>query len=240
MKPGFLLASLLAVSPLAAQLSPTPPDAIVPVVVSVRGPSNATFRTELQLGNAGETVKRGWLVLRPQLIATRYEIAPHATLSFADVAGELGGTGLGSLDILVESGGIPVIVARAFDDQPGGTTGVSVPAVRFGEILGRGDFGALIVPRDLARYRFNIGIRALDSGATLELTLRTPSGQQRHARDLVFAEHAFVQQIGDAFTGTTLQPNELLEIRIAAGSAILYATTVDNATNDSSIQVLRR
>lgn len=235
-----LAACLLLTMPVFAQLSPKPPDAILPVVGSTRGQGNANFKTELQLGNAGETTKAGWLVLRPQVISLRYELPAHTTLSFADIVAELGVSGLGSLDVLADSGGVPSIVARAYDDQPTGSTGVTVPAIPIADILSRGDLGALLVPRDLARYRFNIGVRALDSGTSLELTIRTPSGAQRAIRDVSFAAHEFAQQSGDAFAGTTLQANEMIEIRIAAGAAIIYATTVDNATNDSSIQVLRR
>jgi hypothetical protein len=50
----------------------------------------------------------------------------------------------------------------------------------------------------------------------------------------------FGQQAANAFAGTTLNANESIEIRIVAGSAIVYATTVDNRTNDSSIQVVRK
>jgi hypothetical protein len=234
-----LLPLLFSVS-LFAQLAPKPADAVIPVVGSTRGQANANFKTELQLANPGNTTKAGWLVLRPQVLPLRYEIPAHSTLSFADVVADLGGSGLGSLDILADSGGVPTIVARAFDDQATGTTGVTVPAVPAGEVTARGDVVALIVPRDLVRYRFNVGVRSLDSGARLELTIYTPTGAQRHTREVAFAENQFLQQTGDAFAGTTLNANELIEIKIAAGSAIVYATTVDNMTNDSSIQVLTR
>lgn len=234
------LLPLLFSASLFGQLAPKPADAVIPVVGSTRGQSNANFKTELQLANPGSTTKAGWLVLRPQILPLRYEIPAHSTLSFADVVADLGGSGLGSLDILADSGGVPTIVARAFDDQPGGTTGVTVPAVPAGEVTARGDVVALIVPRDLARSRFNVGVRSLDSGARLELTIYSPGGTQRHTREVTFSENQFQQQTGDAFAGTTLSANELIEIKIAAGSAIVYATTVDNMTNDSSIQVLTR
>lgn len=239
LRAGLLLS--LACAPLVfAQLSPKAADAIVPVVGSTRGAGTSNFKTELQLANPGETTKAGWLVLRPQVISLRYEIPAHSTLSFADVVAELGATGLGSLDLLADSGGLPTIVARAYDDQPSGTTGVTVPAVRVGEVMSRGDIGALVVPRDLVRYRFNVGVRALDEGTSLELTIRTPTGAQRAIRDVSFTSNQFVQQSGDAFAGTTLQANESIEIRVASGAVIVYATTVDNATNDSSLQMMRK
>jgi len=236
-----LAALALVLAPLAAaQISQRPPDAVVPVVGSTPGQSGASFKTELQMTNATAGPMEGWLVLQPSLIARRYELPPRATLSFADVVTELGSTGLASLDILVDRGSMPTIVARAYDDQPGGTTGVTVPAIRAAEILGRNDVSALIVPRDLTRYRFNIGVRTLDTGATIQIAVRDIAGNERHYAEYVLAENHFAQQPADTFAGTPLHPNDSIEVKITAGRAVVYGTTVDNQTNDSSIQVLRK
>ena len=235
-----LLAAALALAPLAyGQFSPKPPDAVVPVVGSTQGQSGANFKTELQLTNPSELRMEGWLVLHPSLIARRYDLAPRVTLSFADIVADLGGTGLASLDILADDA-VPVIVARAYDDQPAGTTGVTVPAVRTAETMTRNDLSALIVPRDLTRYRFNIGVRALADGTSIAMTVRDAAGNERHYADRTFSSNHFSQQPGDLFTGTTLRPDDSILVKITSGSAIVYATTVDNRTNDSSIQVLRK
>ena len=235
------LIALLVLAPLAlAQTSPKPADAIVPVVGSTRGQSNANFKTELQLTNTADITSSGWLIYRPFGLVQRYELAPFATHSFADVVAAMGGSGLGSLDVLVDGGSLPTIVARAYDDQPNGTTGVTVPAIPIESVLTRNDVAALIAPRDLTRYRLNIGVRAIESGATLDLTIRNAAGATRHTRSLTFAAHEFLQQPGNSFAGIALQSDDSIEIRIAAGSAIIYATTVDNITNDGAIQVLRR
>lgn len=225
----------------SAHVSPKPADAVVPVVGSTRGASNANFKTELQLTNPGNRTMSGWLYLRPQRIFRHYELAPHVTVSFEDVVAEMGGSGLGSLDILVDEGGVPTIVARAYDDQIAGTTGVTVPAIAPAALLVPGDVRALIVPRDLGvRYRFNIGVRALDAGATLELTVYSASGTPRHTRVVDYLPHHFEQTAGSTFAGIALESNDSIAVRLASGGAIVYATTVDNSTNDSSIQVLRK
>lgn len=232
---------LLLVAPsLRAQLSPRPPDATVPVVGSTAGGHGAQFKTELQLANHTGLRMEGWLILQPGGTARRYDLGPGTTLSFADVVGEMGVSGLASLDLLADRGAVPTVVARAYDDQPDGTTGVTVPAVRSTEVLSRNDVAALIVPRDLTVYRFNIGMRAFENGASIDLTLRDAAGNIRlYAAAHLPANH-FTQQAGDALMGITLNPNDSIEVRITAGSAIVYATTVDNRTNDSSIQVLRK
>jgi hypothetical protein len=225
----------------AAQFSPKPADAVIPVVGSVHGQAGSNFKTELQMANPSGDEISGFLYLRPAGLARRYEIPAHGTLSFDDVVAEMGSTGLGSLDILADGGIVPTIVARAYDDQPGGTTGVTVPAVPIGDILIRNEVGALIVPRDLGgRYRFNIGIRTMDAGATVVLIVRGAAGTQRHSRTLELEAHQFFQQPGETFAGTTLQSGDSIEVRLNAGSAIVYGTTVDNTTNDSSMQVVTR
>ena len=234
------LIALLLTTSAFAQVSPRPADVIVPVVGSTQGQSNAVFRTELQMTNASDSAMSGWLVFRPAGLVGRYDLPPRATLSFADVVSHLGGSGLGSLDVLVDRGGVPTIVARAYDDQPDGTTGVTVPALNAASLLTRGDAATLIAPRSFDRYRFNVGVRAIDSGATLEIIVRDASGKERARKTAAFESNAFLQQGGNAFAGIALQPDDSIEVRFTAGSAIVYATTVDNQTNDSSIQVLRR
>ncbi|HEX6083054.1 MAG TPA: hypothetical protein VF266_00920 [Thermoanaerobaculia bacterium] len=235
-----LVLLLLAAAATHAQISPRPADAVVPVVGSTRGQSNANFKTELQLANPTELVMEGWLYLRPHELVLRYALDPHTTRTYADVVAEMGGSGLGSLDVLVERGPVPVVVARAFDDQPAGTTGATVPAIPAASILTRTDAAALIAPRDPSRYRFNIGIRALQSGVTLHVTVRSSNGTQRHFRTLTYPANHFEQQPANAFAGIALEPSDAIEIEMAAGSAIVYGSTVDNATNDSSLQVLRK
>jgi len=234
-------ALLLLANTALAQVSPKPADAIVPVVGSARGQSNAIFRTELQLANPGDEPASGWLYLRPQQLILRYSLEAHETRAFEDVVAELGGSGLGSLDILVDEGDVPAIVARAYDDQPHGTTGATIPALALDSILTRGAVGALIAPRDLGgRYRFNIGVRALAEGATLELVVFDEEGVQRHVRVLELTAHQFDQQPANSFIGIALQSNDSIRVRFVEGSAIVWASTVDNSTNDSSLQLLRR
>ena len=235
-----LVFSFLLAPALLGQPTPRPADAIVPVVGSTAGQSNANFKTELQLSNPSEVALAGWLFLRPQGAVQRYELPPHTTVSFTDVVAEMGATGLGSLDILVERGRIPTLVARAYDDQPAGTTGATIPLVRAESILARNDFASLIAPRDLTRYRFNAGVRAMENGATLEIVVRSANGTERHRRVVDYAAHHFEQQNGNAFTGTALDANDAIEVIVRAGSAVVYGSTVDNVTNDSSVQVLTR
>lgn len=235
-----------AAVPAFGQVSQRPVDAVIPVVGSTAGAFGARFRTEMQLHNAAETRATGWLIFRaqgpevPSSPILPYDLAAHTTISFDDVVERFGYSGLGSVDVLVDKGELPMIVTRAYDEQNGSTTGVSVPLVRIDQVLTRLDRTALIVPRDRGRYRFNIGLRSMNNVTVLELITRSAAGAQRHRRTLTLQPNELLQQSGDAVAGVTLLANDSVEIRISSGSAIVYGTTVDNATNDSSLQLLDR
>jgi len=237
-RPVLLL--LLFAAPVFGQITPRAADAVVAVVGSTHGLSNAFFKTELQLTNPTGAAQGGFLLLRPYGLVRRYDLPAHATISFADVVAEMGGSGLGSLDILADRGIVPAVVARAYDDQLTGTTGVGVPAVAIADVLVRGESGTLIVPRDLTRSRFNIGVRALASGAVIDLTIRAAAGTTRHQRTLTYDANQFEQLPGNTFAGTALQADDSIEVTITSGSAIVYATAVDNQTNDSTLQLLAK
>ncbi|MFP5247513.1 MAG: hypothetical protein ACLGH0_12540, partial [Thermoanaerobaculia bacterium] len=81
---------------------------------------------------------------------------------------------------------------------------------------------------------------AVGGGATLEITIRNAAGTQRHTRTLTAEANQFDQQPGHAFAGTTLLADDSIEVKLTGGNAIVYATTVDNQTNDSSLQLLKR
>lgn len=234
----------LAVSPLAAQPAGAP-SGILPVAGSTGGAFGSHFKTQLQMSNRTPDEASGWLVYRPAakadaLTNLRYELAPHATFAWEDVVAELGRTGLGSIDVVVDQGDLPMIVARAYDDQESGTTGATIDLRSPDEALQRGDRATLIVPANRDAFRFNIGVRALEAGAVIHLLVRSQSGIERHFAERVYEPQWFEQRGADDWSGTVLLPNESITIDVISGSAIVYGTTIDNRTNDSSIQTLER
>ncbi|HEY5611246.1 MAG TPA: hypothetical protein VIL97_08560, partial [Thermoanaerobaculia bacterium] len=109
--------------------------AVVPVVGSTQGGFGANFKTSLQIHNRTTHEMGGMLVVRPAgkgsgegIRSIPYELLPHETKHYDDVVAELELSGLASLDVMVLQGGVPTIVARAYDEkgEAGGTTGVSV------------------------------------------------------------------------------------------------------------------
>jgi hypothetical protein len=247
MKSTTLLLAMFAVAPLAAQESaPVRDRVILPVVGSTAGAFGSQFRTELQMNNRSLQPMRGTIVYRAQGSSpsatdprAAYELAPFQTISSADVVAQLGATGLGSLDVLIEEGGVPTLIARAFDDRgEAGTVGATITPVRQRNALAQNDSASLVTPADLGRFRFNVGVRTLADGATLRITLRGDNGIVRTTIDTrSYAAEYFIQLPVDQFIGEPVLSNESIQIEVLAGSAIVYGTTTDNTTNDPSLQL---
>jgi len=245
-----LLATLILVvgtTPLLAQQGEL--RAIVPVVGSTAGAHGSNFKTSLQLYNRSVREMRGSLVIRPagatsdaENRSLPYVLAPHQTVGFEDIVASAGITGLGSLDFLVEQGGVPTIVARAYNDGgETGTTGVSVPPLALKDAVNAGQMGVLIVPADLMRFRFNIGVRTLGDGARIMVRLYDANGTIRATPgQMTFAPHSFTQQpASQLLGGQELAANQSIGFEVLEGAAIFYGTSTDNLTNDPSLQIAR-
>jgi uncharacterized delta-60 repeat protein len=221
---------------------------VLPVMGSLPGAFGSFFRTELQLFNDSETAFTGELTFHPQGAANKtgdktlaLSIAPRATLFFADVVEALGTSGLGSGEIEVKTGRMPRIISRVYNDGgEKGTTGMVMDSVSGEDALQQGETGVLIAPSSSSRFRFNIGIRTLNEGATIELTLRDSTGRIKHVSSKNFPATHFVQLPAADFVGVPWEVDDTVSFRLSAGSAIVYGATTDNTTQDPSYQQARR
>jgi len=228
----------------AAAFPQTAPDAVVLVAGSVSGEFGTSFRTRLQLSNRGDSPASGWLVFHPDGRPgsdsdprVRFELAARATVAFADLSTAFGQDGIGSVDILVEKGSVPAVTARIFDSGNPRRSGVIIPAVDPATALSGGDQATLIVPADLERSRFNIGIRTLEEETVIDILVRDRSGALRSLLgQVIYPPHYFEQRRGDIFTQTRLAAGETVTIRVRRGRLFLYGTSVDNISNDTTIQ----
>jgi hypothetical protein len=221
---------------------------ILPVVGSTPGAGGTFFRTSVQLHNPASSAITGRIVFHPSGVAGSdsdpslvYSLAPGRTQSIADLLPAIGRSGLGSADIEVTSGSVPAATVRVFNDAgAAGTTGFTEEAMRSEEALRPGQSGVLLLPADLTSFRFNLGVRTLEAGASATLTLRDASGAVVSAvpRGLPATYHE--QQSAAALLGVmTLPPSGSISIAVTSGAAIFYGATVDNTTGDPSLQIAR-
>jgi hypothetical protein len=234
-------------------MPPVSPDpaAIVPVVGSTPGALGGSFfRTSVQLHNPGAAAVRGNLVYHPQGASASaadpslfYSLEPGETRSIPDLLPAMALTGLGSLDVVPQGGtAVPIVHARVFNDGGTlGTTGFTEDLVVPADALGPGQRGVLVGPIDTAQYRFNVGVRTLAAGATLSIAVRNAVGTVTRTLNRTYAPSYFEQRDSGAFLeGAPLAANDTITVQVVSGGAIVYGATVDNQTNDPSLQLARR
>jgi hypothetical protein len=151
----------------------------------------------------------------------------------------MGRSGLGSADIEVTSGSAPVATVRVFNDAgAAGTTGFTEALMRADQALRTGSSGVLLLPADPTRFRFNVGLRTLEGGATATLTLRDAAGAIVTTVSRSFIATYHEQQTAGAFLGVSSLPaGGSITVAITSGAAIFYGATVDNTTGDPSLQI---
>ena len=219
---------------------------ILPVVGSTPGVNGTFFRTSVQLHNPGSVSMAGRIVFHPSGVAEgdngpglSYSLAPGQTQSIADLLPAMGRSGLGSADIEIISGEVPVATARVFNDAgAAGTTGFTEQAMRPEEALQPGQTGVLLIPPDFTVTRFNVGVRTLEDGASVTFTLRDAAGSVVGSRIRVLPSNYHEQQDAAGFLAIReLPPGGSISITVTSGAAIVYGATVDNRTGDPSLQI---
>jgi hypothetical protein len=223
---------------------------VLPVVGSTAGFGGSQFKTSVQLYNPKDGTIAGKVTFHTQGVSggvadpsLAYSIAPGATVSYADLLPAMGITsGLGSAD-LTPSGlsTFPISTVRIFNDNgAAGTEGLAEEQMAPADAL-RGGTAVLITPADPQKFRFNIGVRTLEAGATIAVTVRDKSGNIVKNTTKSYGPTFFTQSGSSPFLdGYELTGGESISFAITAGSAFIYGTTNDNVTSDPSIQFARR
>src|SRR5207302_1194355 len=107
------------------------------------------------------------------------------------------------------------------------------------DALQAGESALFAVPADTTNFRMNFGARTLDLGAKIRFTLTAPNGSTQTPVERTYSANYF-EQVGATVIVGPLLAGGAIRVRILEGSAVLYASTTDNRTNDSSAQFSRR
>jgi hypothetical protein len=223
---------------------------VIPVVGSVRGGFGSNFKTAAQIFNPTPYPIKGKLVFHPAGRSALpgdpsldYNIANFQTASYEDVVAQMGQSGLGSIDVLSTSSPAPIVTVRIYNDLgTAGTAGFVEETVRPRFALHQGEIAHLAIPADTTNFRLNIGVRTLDAGATLVAFLVDPNGFPLvSSPPKTYGANFFEQTSGSMFfNNTPLPPGGRIMLIQSSGTAIVYASTTDNRTNDSFIQFAAR
>ena len=217
---------------------------IVPVAGAAQG-AGTFFRTALQLFNFNANTITGKLVFHkagqsgsasdPSLPFT---LPAGGVVSYPDVITAMGTSGVGSLDILTNGGAQPIVAARVFSDGgAAGTSGFSEEALLPADAIDVFRRGMLFTPEDPVNFRMNIGIRTLDSPATVAVTVFDATGTVLGTKSTTYAANYFEQVPFAAFTGISTIPAGG-RIVVSCGpypaAVLVYSSVIDNRTQDST------
>jgi hypothetical protein len=226
---------------------------VIPAAGSTPGNFGSFFRTGVQLSNPWTSTVTGRFVYHPAGVAGSsadpslgFTVAPGATVSYDDLVQTMGQSGLGTLDVVVPvDSNLPVIVARVYNDGGGaGTSGFTEEAIdpsgsQDSRVLFAGSTALLVAPPNNTSLRFNIGVRALLSGAFVTFRVRDANGAIVSNVTREYDPTFYEQQPAATLLGAALGPNSSIEVSVSSGSAIVYGATIDNVTNDPSVQFAR-
>ncbi|MBL8115083.1 MAG: hypothetical protein JNK60_19525 [Acidobacteria bacterium] len=220
--------------------SPTAFRNVVPVIVSAAGLSGAQWRTSLQIANPGEDPVISRLSFQPAdgsaPRSLQLTLGAYQTVSLDNVAGDLGVTGHGRLD--VDSSLRVLTVARIENVASEGTTGASLEAQSRESALATGEQGYLVAPGD-PRKRVSLGIVALDANVSVSVLVRDTRGSVVVEKEIALAQGTLVQKPFEELLGVRPAPGQSLLVSVKQGPAFVYLTAADPETNDPSIELAR-
>ncbi|MBV9492746.1 MAG: hypothetical protein JOZ54_00755 [Acidobacteria bacterium] len=224
---------------------------IIPVVGSVQGGFGSQFRTNVQVNNTGGLpLQHLTFVFHPQGQSASAS-DPSFTLPMAsgtsnsgDLLATMNTTGVGSLDVMTTGEYVPQVIAHVFNDAgAAGTSGFLERMIPVRAALQPGEVADIAIPADLQNFRMNVGVRSLDAGAVIFMRVTDANGASSNSTMLNYAPN-FFQQVSLAQFVAPVTSNVpaggrvTLQVTNTGGPAIIYASTTDNRTNDSAIDIL--
>lgn len=221
---------------------------ILAIVGSTQG-NGAFFKTGVQIHNPRTSPISGKLVFHPSGASGNasdpsltYTLNGGQTIDYSDILPAMGiASGLGSIDIMTNGDPVPIMAVRIFSDAgANGTAGFFLDPLAPEAALQTGDSGVLIAPSDPVKARLNLGIRSLDSGASILITVRDKNGVLRGTTTKTYAPNYFEQVNANAFLGVSLGGSDTITFTINSGKAIIYGAQTDNKTQDPSVQYARK
>jgi len=230
---------------------------VIPGVGSGPGANGSHFKTSLQMiahpfgGDVTgklvfHTVGVGGSASDP---STPFTIPQGHALAFDDVVTAMGQTGFGTIDLVVSAGStVPVTIARVYNQtEDGGTAGLGEELVNTSgqaasgglaiQVIPAGFTGFMSGPPNTENTRFNVGVRTLDLGASVQYVLKDAAGNTLANANQLLPPNYFNQQDAAVLFGLSgIGANDYVEVTVSTGSAIVYGSSTDGTTNDPSVQ----
>jgi hypothetical protein len=221
---------------------------VIPAAGSAAGGFGSFFRTEVTITNPSLFGMGVVLVYHPAGRSAEPGdprrntlLLPNESRTYTDIVATMGQTGLGSIDVLT-SAFTPVITTRVYDDAgSAGTSGFTEEVVTSYEAIKSGSYADFTITADLTNYRVNVGVRTLGESTTFLVTVYDATGALvgNTAERTIPANYFEQIPLSTFLAGVTPPAGGLARIHVTSGgSAVFYAATNDNRTNDGSLKML--
>ena len=230
--------------PVQQFVSSAPPAAVVAGVGSTSGAFGSRWATHSLLHNPNAFPISGRMVFHPAGWSAAagdpslaYTLAPYETRGYPDLIGTIGGSGLGSLDVVAAVGPAPVMTVRIADESGQAQAATAMPVLDPGSsAITAGFSGTVITPPDIATQRFNIGIRTLAEGATIRIVQRGPAGELLSDSTRAFPPDYFTQVSAADLMGGPVGGRNSIAFEVQNGGAVVYAAAVRNDGKSMIVQ----
>jgi hypothetical protein len=217
---------------------------VIVAAASAAGVGGSSFKTDIQMANPRETTSAGRLVYHREGtsgtasdVSVPFSLAQDQTRFIADFVGGLGLSGKGSIDVYTTLGFEPPYVnARVYEDSGAGTKGFTFDALPLDRAQQGSEHGILFTPRDLTKFRMNIGVRTLDQPMTIQFGY-VNNGSLRALAGHDYPANYYVQTDVTSLLGSAPQPGDAVFVYFTSGAAFVYGSIIDNATQDPSVQL---
>ncbi len=226
------LALVATAAPVFALQSGT--DIIVPA--AGRG---TPWATDLYVANPGETTVTGsvyWLVrgqANPAPASIPFTIAPGGTAVYEDIILEEFGQASANGAFYVTANQPVIVNSRIFAVDGSATFGQGFEGVPVPAATQTGGAATVVGLTYNSSFRTNIYATAGANGATLALDLVDPEGSSFASANVTLAAwEPYLKRVDQLFTGVANFDNATLVAGVTAGSAVVGASKVDNASTD--------
>ncbi len=209
-------------------------DIIVPAAARV-----ANWVTDLYIANPGDTTVTGtvyWLVkeqTNPNPTSITFEIGPGETAVFGDVLDTGFGMASGNGAFRVTASDAVIVNSRIYGVDGDSTFGQGFEGVPVGAATQAGAAATVVGLTYSDSFRTNIHATSGAEGATGALRLLDPAGNEIATANLDLGIwEPYQKSVQQVFPGLANFDDATLSVSVTAGSAVIGASKVDNASGD--------
>ncbi len=226
------LALVATTAPVLALQSGT--DIIVPA--AGRG---GVWVTDMYIANPGDTTVTGsvyWLVrgqANPNPTSVAFSLAPGETAVFDDIINADFGMASGNGAFRVMASDMVIVNSRIYAADGASTFGQGFEGVPVGAATQTGGMATVVGLSYSSAFRTNVYATAGADGATVSFGLLDPSGSPLATAALTLAAwEPYLKRVDQLFAGIANFDNATFTADVTAGSVVVGASKVDNASTD--------